>query len=168
MSASTPTSKIAPHLWFADKAVEAANFYVSLFPNSRVDSVTPIPADTPSGPAGSVQVVEFTLAGQQFMAINAGPLDLFNHAISFLVNCTDQAEVDRLWDALSAGGTIEQCLAQGPLRRLLADRAGRARGDDEGPRPRPRPASDGGDARHEEARHRRPAARVRRGLSAAG
>jgi predicted 3-demethylubiquinone-9 3-methyltransferase (glyoxalase superfamily) len=109
MAKSTPTSKIAPHLWFADKAVEAANFYVSLFPDSRVDSVTPVPADTPSGPAGSVQVVEFTLAGQQFMAINAGPLDPFNHAISFVVNCEDQAEVDRLWDALSAGGTIEQC-----------------------------------------------------------
>jgi predicted 3-demethylubiquinone-9 3-methyltransferase (glyoxalase superfamily) len=103
------TTKIVPHLWFADKAVEAANFYVSLFPGSRVDSVTPIPADTPSGPAGSVQVVAFTLAGQPFMAINAGPLDPFNHAISFLVNCADQAEVDRLWDALSAGGTIEQC-----------------------------------------------------------
>ena len=109
MSTITPTSKIVPHLWFADKAVESANFYVSLFPDSRVDSVTPIPADTPSGPAGSVQVVAFTLAGQQFMAINAGPLDPFNHAISFLVNCADQAEVDRLWDALSAGGTIEQC-----------------------------------------------------------
>lgn len=108
MAAITP-SKIAPHLWFADKAVEAANFYVSLFPDSHVDSVTPIPADTPSGPAGSVQVVEFTLAGQQFMAINAGPFEPFNHAISFLVNCADQAEVDRLWDALSAGGTVEQC-----------------------------------------------------------
>jgi predicted 3-demethylubiquinone-9 3-methyltransferase (glyoxalase superfamily) len=109
MPAITSTPKITPHLWFADKAVEAANFYVSLFPDSRIDSVTPIPADTPSGPAGSVQVVEFTLAGQKFMAINAGPLDPFNHAISFLVNCADQAEVDRLWDALSAGGAIEQC-----------------------------------------------------------
>jgi predicted 3-demethylubiquinone-9 3-methyltransferase (glyoxalase superfamily) len=108
MSTITP-AKITPHLWFADKAVEAAHFYVSLFPGSRVDSVTPIPADTPSGPAGSVQVVEFTLAGQQFMAINAGPLDPFNHAISFLVSCDDQAEIDRLWDGLSAGGTIEQC-----------------------------------------------------------
>ncbi len=103
------SSKIVPHLWFAEKAVEAAKFYVSLFPDSRVDGVTPLPADTPSGPAGSVQVVEFTLAGQPFMAINAGPLDPFNHAISFMVNCDDQAEVDRLWDALSAGGTIEQC-----------------------------------------------------------
>ena len=105
----TPGGKIVPHLWFVTEAVEAANFYVSLFPDSRVDSVTPIPADTPSGPAGSVQVVEFTLAGQPFMAISAGPLDPFNHAISFIVNCADQAEVDRLWDALSAGGTIEQC-----------------------------------------------------------
>ena len=103
------TAKIVPHLWFADNAVEAANFYVSLFPDSRVDSVTPIPADTPSGPAGSVPVVEFTLAGQPFMAISAGPLDAFNHAISFIVNCDDQAEIDRLWDALSAGGAIEMC-----------------------------------------------------------
>jgi len=92
-----------------DKAVEAANFYASLFPDSRVESVTPVPAETPSGPAGSVQVIEFTLAGQPFMAINAGPLDPFNHSISFMVNCDDQAEVDRLWNALSAGGTIEQC-----------------------------------------------------------
>jgi predicted 3-demethylubiquinone-9 3-methyltransferase (glyoxalase superfamily) len=107
--ATLSTQKIVPHLWFADKAVEAANFYVSLFPDSRVDSVTPIPVDTPSGPAGSSQVVEFTLAGQRFMAINAGPFDSFNHAISFLVNCADQAEVDHLWEALSAGGTIEQC-----------------------------------------------------------
>jgi predicted 3-demethylubiquinone-9 3-methyltransferase (glyoxalase superfamily) len=101
--------KITPHLWFADKAIEAASFYVSLFPDSRVDNVTPLPADTPSGPAGSVQVVEFTLAGQTFVAINAGPLEPFNHAISFMVSCADQGEVDRLWDALSAGGTIEQC-----------------------------------------------------------
>lgn len=105
----TPSSKIVPHLWFTDQAVEAANFYVSLFPDSRVDTVTPIPADTPSGPAGSVPVVEFTLAGQPFMAISAGPLDAFNHSISFMVNCADQAEVDRYWDALSADGTIEQC-----------------------------------------------------------
>jgi predicted 3-demethylubiquinone-9 3-methyltransferase (glyoxalase superfamily) len=102
-------SKITPHLWFADRAVEAANFYVSLFPDSRVDAVTAIPADTPSGPAGTVQVVEFTLAGQSFMALNAGPLDPFNHAISFVVNCADQAELDRLFAALSEGGAVEQC-----------------------------------------------------------
>jgi predicted 3-demethylubiquinone-9 3-methyltransferase (glyoxalase superfamily) len=108
MATITP-SKIVPHLWFADRAVEAVNFYVSLFPDSHVDSITPIPAETPSGPAGSVDVIEFTLAGQQFLAINAGPLDPFNHAISFLVNCEDQSEIDRLWDALSDGGATEQC-----------------------------------------------------------
>ncbi len=102
-------AKIVPHLWFIDQAVEAARFYVSLFPDSHVDSVTSIPAETPSGPAGTVSVVEFTLAGQPFQAISAGPLDSFNHAISFVVNCADQAEIDRLWDALSAGGTTEQC-----------------------------------------------------------
>ena len=102
-------AKIVPHLWYIDQAVEAAEFYVSVFPDSHVDSVTAIAADTPSGPAGSVSVVEFTLAGQPFMAISAGPLDAFNHSVSFLVNCEDQAEVDRLWNTLSAGGTTEPC-----------------------------------------------------------
>ena len=105
----TQTAKIVPHLWFADKAIEAANFYTSLFPDSRVEEVTGTPADSPGGRAGSVQIVEFTLAGRPFMAMNAGPLDPFNHAISFIVNCDNQAEVDRLWDALGKGGTIEQC-----------------------------------------------------------
>jgi predicted 3-demethylubiquinone-9 3-methyltransferase (glyoxalase superfamily) len=102
-------SKITPCLWFADKAEEAARFYVSLIPDSRINSVTPLPADSPSGPAGSVQVIEFTLAGQSYIAMQAGPLDPFNHAISFMINCADQAEVDRLWDALAQGGSIEQC-----------------------------------------------------------
>jgi predicted 3-demethylubiquinone-9 3-methyltransferase (glyoxalase superfamily) len=102
-------SKIVPSLWFDGRAEEAAKLYVTLLPDSRIDSVTELPADSPSGPAGSVQIVEFTLAGQRFMAMNAGPLDPFNHAISFVIDCKDQAEVDRLWDALSDGGTIEQC-----------------------------------------------------------
>ena len=102
-------SKVISHLWYADKAEEAASFYVSLLPNSRIDSVTALPADTPSGPAGSVEIVEFTLAGQPYLALNAGPLDPFNHAISFVINCDDQAEIDRLWDALSEGGSVEQC-----------------------------------------------------------
>ncbi|MEP6871716.1 MAG: VOC family protein [Anaerolineaceae bacterium] len=102
-------SKIIPHLWFAEKAEEAAAFYVSLLPDSQIDSSNEMPADSPSGPAGSVQIVEFTLAGQQFLAMNAGPLDPFNHAISFVIDCKDQAEVDRLWDALSDGGEVEQC-----------------------------------------------------------
>jgi predicted 3-demethylubiquinone-9 3-methyltransferase (glyoxalase superfamily) len=84
-------------------------FYVSLLPDSRIDSVTALPADNPSGPAGSVKVVEFTLQGRPFLAINAGPLDLFNHAVSFVITCADQAEIDRLWTALSNGGSIEQC-----------------------------------------------------------
>jgi predicted 3-demethylubiquinone-9 3-methyltransferase (glyoxalase superfamily) len=102
-------SKIVPNLWYTDKAEEAAAFYASLLPNSKVDSVTALPADTPSGPAGSVKVVEFTLMGQPFMAISAGPFDPFNHAVSFMVLCDDQAEIDRLWTALSEGGKTEQC-----------------------------------------------------------
>jgi predicted 3-demethylubiquinone-9 3-methyltransferase (glyoxalase superfamily) len=102
-------SKIAPCLWYADKAEEAAKYYVSLLPDSRIDSVTTLPADTPSGPAGSVQIVEFTLGSRPFLAMNAGPLDPFNHAVSFVVNCADQTELDRLWDALSEGGFPEQC-----------------------------------------------------------
>jgi predicted 3-demethylubiquinone-9 3-methyltransferase (glyoxalase superfamily) len=104
-----PTFKIIPHLWYAEAAEEAARFYASIFPDSRVDAVTALPADTPSGPAGSVTIVEFTLVGQPFMAISAGPLDPFNHAISFVVECDDQAELDRYWDALGESGTIESC-----------------------------------------------------------
>jgi predicted 3-demethylubiquinone-9 3-methyltransferase (glyoxalase superfamily) len=102
-------SKISPCLWFDGKAEEAARLYVSLVPDSRVDSVTTLPADTPSGPAGSVKVVEFTLAGQSFTAMDAGPFDPFNHAISLMVNCADQAEVDRIWNALCEGGAPERC-----------------------------------------------------------
>jgi predicted 3-demethylubiquinone-9 3-methyltransferase (glyoxalase superfamily) len=102
-------STIAHCLWYIEKAEEAARYYVSLLPDSRIDSVTTLPADTPSGPAGSVQIVEFTLGGRPFMAMNAGPLDPFNHAVSFVVNCADQTEIDRLWDALSQGGSTEQC-----------------------------------------------------------
>jgi len=101
--------KIVPHLWYSREAAQAARFYASIFPDSRVDAVTALPADSPSGRAGSVEVVEFTLAGQPFMAISAGPMDPFNHAISFVVECDDQAELDRYWDALAAGGTIEAC-----------------------------------------------------------
>lgn len=104
-----PSFKIVPHLWYTREAAEAAHFYASIFPDSRVDSVTPLPTDTPSGPAGSVDVVEFTLMGQPFMAISAGPLDPFNHAVSFLVECESQAEIDRYWDALGEGGKVEAC-----------------------------------------------------------
>ena len=102
--------KIVPHLWYAKEAAEAARFYAALFPDSRVDRITSLPADTPSGPAGSVDVVEFTLFGQKFMAISAGPHDSFNDAISFLVNCSSQAEIDRYWNALlENGGRPQAC-----------------------------------------------------------
>jgi predicted 3-demethylubiquinone-9 3-methyltransferase (glyoxalase superfamily) len=103
------STKITPHLWFPEKADEAAEFYASIFPDSRVDSVTVLPAESPSGPPGSVKIVEFTLAGQPFLAITAGPLDPFNHAISFYVSCEDQAEIDRYWSKLLEGGKVEQC-----------------------------------------------------------
>ena len=102
-------AKLIPHLWYSDKAEEAAAFYASVLPNSKVESVTALAADSPSGPAGSVKVVEFTLIGQPFVAISAGPLDAFNHSISLMVQCDDQAEIDRLWAALSEGGKVERC-----------------------------------------------------------
>jgi predicted 3-demethylubiquinone-9 3-methyltransferase (glyoxalase superfamily) len=102
-------SKISPCLWFDGEAEEAAKFYVSLLPDSKIEKVQKNTVDSPAGKAGSVLVVEFTLAGQRFMALNGGkPFD-FTHAISFKVDCADQAEVDRLWDALSDGGQAEQC-----------------------------------------------------------
>jgi predicted 3-demethylubiquinone-9 3-methyltransferase (glyoxalase superfamily) len=106
---TTTVSKVVPFLWFARDAEEAVRFYVSLIPNSSLDNVWALPADTPSGPPGSVKVVEFTLGGVQFNAMQAGPMDTFNHAISFVINCDDQAEVDRLWDALGEGGSYEAC-----------------------------------------------------------
>lgn len=102
-------ASITPHLWYSREAEEAARFYASIFPDSRVDRVTDLASDSPSGPAGSVKVVEFTLLGQPFAAISAGPLDPFNHAISFIVNCDTQAEIDRYWNALLDGGSPEQC-----------------------------------------------------------
>lgn len=109
MPTLAPPAKITPCLWYTDKAEEAASFYAGLFPDSRVDSVTALPVESPSGPPGSVKVVAFTLAGHAFMAMTAGPFEPFNHAISLMVHCDDQAEVDRLWNALSEGGSIEQC-----------------------------------------------------------
>lgn len=100
---------IIPTLWYSREAEEAARFYASIFPNSRIERVTALPADSPSGPAGSVKIVEFTLLGQPFEAFSAGPLDQFNHAISFSVSCDTQEEIDRYWDALLQGGMPEQC-----------------------------------------------------------
>jgi predicted 3-demethylubiquinone-9 3-methyltransferase (glyoxalase superfamily) len=101
--------KITPFLWYAKEAEEAARLYTSIFPDSRIRRVVSMQSESPSGPPGSVKVVDFTIFGQDFTAMSAGPMDPFNHAISFMVNCADQAEVDRYWDALLEGGQAEQC-----------------------------------------------------------
>ena len=97
-------SKISPCLWFDDQAEEAAAFYTSLFPNSQIERVNRSPGDTPSGPEGSVLTVDFTIDGESYIALNGGPEFQFNEAISFSIDCQDQAEVDRYWDALIADG----------------------------------------------------------------
>jgi predicted 3-demethylubiquinone-9 3-methyltransferase (glyoxalase superfamily) len=96
--------KISPSLWFDGKAEEAAAFYTSLFPDSRIQSVDRTPGETPSGPADSVLAVYFTLGERSFIAINGGPDFTFNEAMSLSIDCEDQAEVDRYWDALLADG----------------------------------------------------------------
>ena len=96
--------KVYPCLWFDGKAEEAATFYVSLLPDSRIDNVWRSPADTPSGPEGMVLLVDFTVAGQQLQGLDGGPDFRFNEAVSLVIECEDQAEVDRLWDALTADG----------------------------------------------------------------
>ena len=101
--------KITPFLWFDGQAEHAARFYVSLLPDSRIDRVTRSPADTPSGPAGMVLTVDFTLSGNRFIGLNGGPQFPFTEAVSFQIACADQAEVDRLWSALSDGGSEGQC-----------------------------------------------------------
>jgi predicted 3-demethylubiquinone-9 3-methyltransferase (glyoxalase superfamily) len=98
------SSKVYPCLWFDKNAEEAAKFYVSLLPDSRVDGVFRSPADTPSGREGDVLVVDFTLAGQKLQGLNGGPDFRFNEAISLVIECEDQAEVDRLWETLTKDG----------------------------------------------------------------
>lgn len=103
-------AKIFTHLWYATEAEDAAKFYASVFPDSRVDRMTTLNSDTPSGPAGSVKVVDFTVLGQRFQAISAGPHHEFNDAISIVVLCDDQAELDRYWNALiDNGGRAQAC-----------------------------------------------------------
>lgn len=102
-------SKITPCLWFDGTAEEAARFYTGLLPDSRIDKVVRSPVDYPAGKEGDVLVVDFTLAGDTFTALNGGPEFKFNEAVSFQIHCEDQAEVDRLTDALSAVPEAEQC-----------------------------------------------------------
>ena len=152
-----PCRRYQPCLWFNGEAEEAANFYVSLLPGSKIENVARNSTDGPGGKAGSVLVVEFTVAGQRFMALNGGMKVEYTHAVSFKIDCADQAEVDRLWDALLAnGGKANRC-------GWLNDRYGVSwqivptdaaeiyrRG-----RQSRRGARDAGDARHGQARHRR-------------
>jgi predicted 3-demethylubiquinone-9 3-methyltransferase (glyoxalase superfamily) len=100
--------KITPFLWFDKEAEEAAHFYVSIFGNAKVGHISRY-GDAGPGPKGSVMTVSFELEGLPFTALNAGPHYHFTPAISFFVNCTTQAEVDELWDKLSAGGATQQC-----------------------------------------------------------
>lgn len=98
-------SKVTPLLWYDTQAEEAANFYVSLFPNSRITSIARYGEGAP-GPKGSVMTVGFELDGVAYTALNGGPMYKFTEALSLSVDCADQAEVDRYWDALTADGGV--------------------------------------------------------------
>jgi predicted 3-demethylubiquinone-9 3-methyltransferase (glyoxalase superfamily) len=95
--------KITPCLWFDANAEEAVNFYLSIFPDAKILSVSRY-GDTGPGPKGSVMLIKFQLAGQEFLALNGGPTFKFTEAISLTVNCETQQEIDRYWDKLTAGG----------------------------------------------------------------
>jgi predicted 3-demethylubiquinone-9 3-methyltransferase (glyoxalase superfamily) len=106
------TQKITPFLWFDDKAKKAAKFYTSIFKNSKIGNITRYDEEAagPTGrPAGSVMTVDFQLGGQEFVALNGGPMFKFTEAISFVVNCENQEEVDYFWSKLSAGGEESRC-----------------------------------------------------------
>ena len=104
--------KITPYLWFDSQAEEAARFYVSIFKNSKIESITrygEAGGEVSGRPKGTVMTVEFQLEGQDFIALNGGPIFTFSPAISFLVDCKTQKEVDELWEKLSADPKAEQC-----------------------------------------------------------
>ena len=100
--------KITPFLWFDTQAEEAANFYVSIFKNSKIGSIRRY-GDAGPGPKGSVMTITFQIEGQDFVALNGGPVFKFTPAISFFVDCQTQEEVDQLWAKLSEGGRTDQC-----------------------------------------------------------
>jgi predicted 3-demethylubiquinone-9 3-methyltransferase (glyoxalase superfamily) len=106
MEASMP--RITPNLWFDTQAEEAAEFYVSVFPSSEITAITRY-TDAGPGPAGSVLTVDFVRDGQQYTGINGGPMFTFTEAISLLIECADQDEIDYYWDALTEGGVESQC-----------------------------------------------------------
>jgi predicted 3-demethylubiquinone-9 3-methyltransferase (glyoxalase superfamily) len=100
--------KITPCLWFDDKAEEAANFYVSVFRNSRILKISRFPEGSPR-PTGMVMTVSFIIDGQEFMALNGGPEFKFTPAVSFVVNCETQEGIDYFWEKLSEGGELIEC-----------------------------------------------------------
>lgn len=104
-----PQQRVIPNLWFDTQGLEAAEFYVSIFPNSRIGSIARYPEGAP-GPAGEVMTVEYELDGQRYVHINGGPQFTFSEAVSFQIDCADQAEVDYYWEKLIEGGGEEgQC-----------------------------------------------------------
>jgi predicted 3-demethylubiquinone-9 3-methyltransferase (glyoxalase superfamily) len=103
--------KITPSLWFDGRAEEAAIFYASIFPDSRIDAISRAPSDNPSTEAGEVLLVSFTLAGERFVGINGGPQFPFTEAVSFQIDCADQAEVDHYWEALMEGAASQASAA---------------------------------------------------------
>ena len=105
---TVPIQKITPFLWFDHQAEEAASFYVSIFPNSKLVRVSRYGEAGP-GPAGSAMTVEFQLEGQEFLALNGGPIFKFTEAVSFVVNCETQEKIDEMWEKLSKGGAKGQC-----------------------------------------------------------
>jgi predicted 3-demethylubiquinone-9 3-methyltransferase (glyoxalase superfamily) len=101
--------KVTQHLWFEKDMDEALRLYTSLIPGSSIHWTSSMPSESPAGPPGSVKIAAFTLGDQRYMAIEAGPLDPFNHSFSIMIECDTQDEIDRLWDALRDGGAVEQC-----------------------------------------------------------
>lgn len=102
-------TKITQHLWFEKDMEAAVTLYTSIIPGSSLNWISALPAESPSGPAGSVRIAGFTLGDQNYMAIEAGPLDAFNHSFSIMVECEGQEEIDHLWNVLGEGGQYEQC-----------------------------------------------------------
>jgi predicted 3-demethylubiquinone-9 3-methyltransferase (glyoxalase superfamily) len=122
--------KITPHLWFDKEAKEAAEFYTSVFPKSKIKDITTLD----NTPSGTVDVVTIELLGQEFMLLSAGPLFKFNEAISFIVYCDTQEEIDHYWEKLRSAGSRTVRLAQGQVRTFMADCSHRYGRDDEGQR----------------------------------
>jgi predicted 3-demethylubiquinone-9 3-methyltransferase (glyoxalase superfamily) len=157
--------RITPFLWFDGKAEEAARFYVSIFKNSKMMSVSRY-GDAGPGPKGTVMTVSFQLDGQEFIALNGGPQFTFTEAISLLVNCETQDDVDALWEKLSAGGE------QGPVRlaerqiwAVLADHSHGLRQDAARPGPQESAESHERDAADEQDRYPASQAGVQSGIA---